>query len=241
MPNFSLSIITCSLNSIATIQKSLDSICEGSDLLWQHILVDGMSTDGTQVILRDYQRDRENVQVFEDPPKGVYSALNKAVEATDSEWTIFLHSDDRLLLDLPYILSILQKSKSEVVCFGVKIKGLVTTRKYRANTFDNILFPPPHTGMVFRTSILKQHIFDESLFVSADFKQLIELKKRSKLSFEKVNRNLIEMSSGGLSTRPSNVLLSLKEDCKVLADSGESAPLIKAIVKKLSKIMQIRF
>lgn len=241
MPKFSLTVITCTLNSASTINSTLASIDEGTGVSWQHIIIDGNSDDGTRDILSVYQEQRGNVQIFEEKPNGVYAALNYGIKVADSKWTLFLHSDDRLLLNLQTISSILDISQADVISFGVKIKARYTFRKYRANNFSNILCPPPHTGMIFRTSVLKKCFFDEKYSISGDFKQLIKLKYTHNVSFEDKHYELTEMAAGGISTRPSNLILSLKEDAKILSDAGVKYPFMMALLKKILKLKQIKF
>ena len=72
------SIITVSYNAVSTIERTLLSIYSQTYQDYEHIIVDGGSSDGTVDIIRKYE-DRIAYWISE-PDKGVYDAMNKAVK-----------------------------------------------------------------------------------------------------------------------------------------------------------------
>ena len=172
--------------------------------------------------------------------KGVYNALNCGIDVAINEWTLFLHSDDELNIDISEIEKILKTILTSVACFSVQIQFDLSIRKYRTNRFTNILRPPPHTGMVFRTSVLKKIKFDEDYKISGDYKQILTIKNIDDKSFTPVFKDLVIMSAGGLSTKFKNLKMSLIEDRRVLKEMNVRFALFKVFIKKLIKIDQLR-
>lgn len=85
------SIITCTWNSVDTLQQTLDSVAsqEGCDV--EHIFVDGGSTDGTLELIERY--GRADV-VIENVRGGISRAMNEGVRRATGDVIAHLHSDD---------------------------------------------------------------------------------------------------------------------------------------------------
>ena len=95
-----LALITATLNSRASLESAISSLGPVIDEV-KHIVIDGGSTDRTMEILDEYRQRRSNVHVLQQKEKGLYQALNEALEWTIADDKVshvgFLHSDDRLL------------------------------------------------------------------------------------------------------------------------------------------------
>jgi len=87
------SVITPSLNADKHIEKAIQSVLEQDYSNWEHIVVDGGSTDGTLDILKKYP----HLKWTSEKDKGIYDAMNKGIKMADGEWIYFLGSDDYLL------------------------------------------------------------------------------------------------------------------------------------------------
>ncbi len=61
----------------------------------EHIVVDGMSDDGTSDLLIKYQSDGL-ITYYEQKDDGPYDAVNKAIQKYAGEYVVLLHSDDYL-------------------------------------------------------------------------------------------------------------------------------------------------
>ena len=87
-----VTIITVCLNSQKTIIKTLNSVLNQTHKNIEHIVIDGGSTDSTQVILFDYPH--KNKKFFIKKGYGLYKSLNFAIKQATGEYLIVLHSDD---------------------------------------------------------------------------------------------------------------------------------------------------
>ena len=86
-----ITIITPVLNNADTIEHNIRSIADQS-VSSQHVLIDGVSTDGTLEII---QRQQSPGSVFiSEPDKGMYDAINKGLKHAKGEIVGILNADD---------------------------------------------------------------------------------------------------------------------------------------------------
>lgn len=90
-----ISIITATLNHAVGLKVCLDSVFSQTHTNWEHIIVDGDSSDGTKDLLR-LQKDTR-VRWISEPDCGIADAMNKGIRMATGDWLLFLHADDRLL------------------------------------------------------------------------------------------------------------------------------------------------
>jgi glycosyltransferase involved in cell wall biosynthesis len=90
-----ISIITVSLNSAHTIERTILSVLGQRGCDFEYIIIDGGSDDGTVDIIKKYE-NRLAYWVSE-PDGGIYDAMNKGVGVATGEIVAFLNSDDYYL------------------------------------------------------------------------------------------------------------------------------------------------
>ena len=87
----SISVVVAVLNRAHTVRRCVESIAS-QDYPCELVVMDGGSTDGTQLILKEVARD---IDYWESgPDRGIFDAWNKALEKATGEWTCFLGADD---------------------------------------------------------------------------------------------------------------------------------------------------
>jgi glycosyltransferase involved in cell wall biosynthesis len=87
-----VSIIIATYNAEATLDRCLKSVMSQSYEPKQIVVMDGMSTDGTLEILRQYPCPP--LQWKSEKDSGIYNAWNKALDPATGEWVCFLGADD---------------------------------------------------------------------------------------------------------------------------------------------------
>ena len=83
-----LSIITINYNNAEGLRKTLASVASQTFRDFEHIIVDGGSTDGSVEVIREYEQSlasrlsplASNLKWLSEPDKGIYNAMNKGIE-----------------------------------------------------------------------------------------------------------------------------------------------------------------
>ena len=86
-----ISIVTPAFNSAGTIRDTLECIRSQVYPAIEHIIVDGVSTDDTLAIVREYAHVST---VISEPDRGLYDAMNKGVQQATGDIVGILNSDD---------------------------------------------------------------------------------------------------------------------------------------------------
>ena len=90
-----ISVITPSLNRAKMISDAIESVLAQNYPNFEHIIIDGGSTDGTLDVLVKYP----HLKVIKEPDNGMYDALNKGLEIANGEIIGFLNTDDLYIHD----------------------------------------------------------------------------------------------------------------------------------------------
>jgi glycosyltransferase involved in cell wall biosynthesis len=89
------SIITCTKNSAKFLAENIASVKTQSFTDFEHVFIDGFSTDGTAEMIAEYrQTNPQKVRAIQIEPKGISNAMNRGIKEAQGEFLIHLHSDD---------------------------------------------------------------------------------------------------------------------------------------------------
>src|SRR3989344_6032794 len=91
-----ISSITATHDAARTLRACLESVAAQTYADKEHIVIDGLSTDGTVKILEEYATRYPHIRWVSEQDGGIYDALNKGIRMASGEWTYFLGSDDTL-------------------------------------------------------------------------------------------------------------------------------------------------
>ena len=114
-----ISVILPVYNVASFLKKSIDSLVHQNFNNYEIILVDDESTDGSNVILDDYQKNFKNIKVIYQKNSGSGAARNKGLEIASGEYIYFMDPDDWLegeMLSENYSLA--SKYSPDVLIFG---------------------------------------------------------------------------------------------------------------------------
>lgn len=90
MKSKKISIITPSLNRASLLDEAIRSVQAQNYDNYEHIIVDGGSTDTTEAIVKKYPK----IKFISEPDQGMYDALNKGLDLATGEIIGFLNTDD---------------------------------------------------------------------------------------------------------------------------------------------------
>lgn len=85
-----ISIITITFNAEKTLLPTMKSIASQSFRDFEHIIVDGASTDKTLLIARQY----DDTRILSEKDKGLYDAMNKGLHLAQGRYVLFLNAGD---------------------------------------------------------------------------------------------------------------------------------------------------
>jgi glycosyltransferase involved in cell wall biosynthesis len=204
------SIITVCFNNRGTIRDALDSVRAQDYAELEYIVVDGGSTDGTLDVVREFG-SRIN-KLIGGPDKGIYDALNKGLAAATGDIVGILHADDRY--ESSDVLSTVARAFAATPQADMVFGDVVfvrpgdparVVRYYGSRQFRpwklRFGWMPPHPGtFVRRAAYAKLGPYALDLKIAADYEMFVKALLLHDMRFARVDRVLVRMRAGGLST-----------------------------------------
>lgn len=86
------SVITVAFNARDLLETTILSVASQEDIEYEHIIIDGGSTDGTKELIDRYYKNFSKVVSEED--KGIYDAMNKGIALAEGDWINFMNAGD---------------------------------------------------------------------------------------------------------------------------------------------------
>jgi len=90
------SIITCTYNSAKYVDDNINSLKSQTFKDYEHIFVDGFSSDKTIELLSNYKSDNSNIKIIQSEARGIANAMNVGIKNAQGKYLLFLNSDDYL-------------------------------------------------------------------------------------------------------------------------------------------------
>lgn len=94
-----ITIVTVCYNALTWLPDCINSVCNQrtSDLLIEHIIIDGNSTDGTKSLLKNMLTQGCINTYISESDHGIYDAMNKGLTLAKGKIIAFLNADDLFL------------------------------------------------------------------------------------------------------------------------------------------------
>lgn len=86
------SIVTVTYNTKANLLPTLESVAAQTCRLYEHLIIDGASTDGTLELAMRFNNPCK--RVLSSPDQGIYDAMNKGLGEAEGDYLIFLNAGD---------------------------------------------------------------------------------------------------------------------------------------------------
>lgn len=110
-----ISIITVTYNAGQFIEVTLNSVSHQTFTNYEHIIIDGKSSDDTLDIIQRCNNRR--LRVYSEPDNGLYDAMNKAIKLAKGKYIIFLNAGDQFF-SIEVLDKIFLKLKGEDFIYG---------------------------------------------------------------------------------------------------------------------------
>jgi glycosyltransferase involved in cell wall biosynthesis len=152
-----ISVITACLNRAGMVSTAIESVLAQDYPDFEHIIVDGGSTDGTLDVLGRYH----HLKVISEPDHGMYDALNKGLKLAQGEIAGFLNSDDSYAPGVfKEVISIFSNAEVEAVAGRAEV-----FREDQAGKFETLSQAnPPSPDNLLERTILSNAAFNAWFF-----------------------------------------------------------------------------
>lgn len=214
------SIITVTYNAAQVLAPTLKSVKEQTFHDFEYLVIDGASTDDTLQLVN--QADIIGTVLSSEPDKGLYDAMNKALDKAQGQYLIFLNAGDtfataqtleRIALktkDMPDIVY----GQTQIVDMDRKVLGmrhLTAPEVLDWKSFkDGMLVC--HQAFIARRELCPH--YDMQYRFSADYDWCIRVLKQSKRTAYVGDEPIISYLSDGLTTK--NHKKSLRERYRIM-------------------------
>ena len=209
-----LSIITINYNNAAGLKKTLDSVASQTCTDFEHIIVDGASTDESVEMIREYENTLSSrlsplasrLNWISESDTGIYNAMNKGVRMAKGEYTLMLNSGD-YLVDENVVEKILPLLESTDIIQGNTIEDTACKRyrnrgygKSDIDFFDVMKGYFLHQASFCRRDLFDRYgMFDESYRIIGDTKFFMTSLGVNNASFKYVDVDVANYDTTGIS------------------------------------------
>ena len=239
------SIITVTYNAAETLPATLASVKEQSCKLYEYIVMDGVSKDNTVQLATD--ADIPNSRIVSSPDKGLYDAMNKAIDVATGEYLIFLNAGDAFNSPdtLQKIADVIMNHDFPGIVYGQT--QLVNANRQRIGD-RHLTAPEELTLKSFAEGMLVCHQafialrrivghYDLRYRFSADYEWCIRCLQHSRNNVY-IPHTIIDYLSEGLTT--ANRKASLKERFKIMCYYYGTIPTVLRHLKFIPRFLKQR-
>jgi len=222
--NFKISIITVTKNSEKFLEENINSLNNQSYKNFEHIIIDGKSTDKTLDIIKKHE-DKIDYWISESD-SGLYEAMNKGIEVSTGDIIGILNSDDIYFSDaLKFVNRYFSEQENLDFLFGTVEKHKLMHGYYPDRIKWTFGFYTTHSVGFFikKSSQMKVGFYDTRYKYSADYDLFYKMIVKKKMIGVATNKDEIfgKFRKGGLSSKI-KYLDFLKENNKIRINNGQN-------------------
>ena len=171
-----LSVITACRNDAIRLRRTLQSLqAFYEDLRFEHVVVDGNSIDGTDILIAP-MLSKPNFRFVKGKDSGIYDAMNRGTSVSKGEWILFLNCGDALtvgpnfLFDELSVLSTQYSDHVDIACYSVQQVGEKGGKKVLlSEDLPKHRMPTSHQGMVFSRLFALRNPYHAAYKIAGDF------------------------------------------------------------------------
>lgn len=211
--NKKISIITVVFNGKYLIERTIKSVLQQTFQNIEYIIIDGLSTDGTLTIIKDYKPQIQ--KIISEKDNGIYDAMNKGLQMATGDYVLFLNAGDELY-ENDTLKKVFSTSDDADIYYG----NTIIVNEKRQELGIRRLMPPDqltwkslqfgmcvsHQSFIARRNLCDNYNLEYQ--ISADIDWVINILKRSKKIIN-THQTISKFLEGGTSNK--NRILALKE------------------------------
>lgn len=244
-----ITIITAVFNNRHLVKSALDSVQSQKDVQIEHLIMDGLSTDGTVDYIKGL--NLPNVVINSSKDKGIYDALNKGIAKASGDIIGILHSDDFYTSDLVLKkVHDLMENGADVVYADLEYVQRDDTdkifRKWISGPFSriNMMFGwvAPHPTVFVRKSVYQEMgVFNLEYRISGDYDFILRVFLNKKYKVAYLPETIVKMRLGGESTKSLQSYWKGSKQDYTIAKKHFLFPAVTVFSKVTRKIPQLIF
>lgn len=192
-----LSVITVNLNNKEGLLNTINSVVGQIYRDYEYIIIDGGSNDGSVDVIREYE-DRISYWVSE-KDKGIYNAMNKAIDLVTGEYCIFMNSGDTFYSFDTLTEVFAQHPEEYIICGDTytveKIKEAPEEITFEY-LFSNSIC---HQCAFIKTELMAKYKYDEKYRIVADRKFFLQALILENCSYRKLPITVVNYDIEGFS------------------------------------------
>lgn len=243
-----ISIITTTYNSEATIADTIESILRQSYKDIEYWVVDGCSKDDTLKILKHYEpMFGGRMHVISEPDNGIYDAMNKGIKQCTGDVVGILNSDDYFTSDdiIKSVAKAFKEKDIDAVYGDIHFihdgKPERIVRYYSSAMFHPFWlrfgFMPAHPSFYVKREVYERFgTYSTDYKIASDYDMMVRLFHTHRIRALYLGRDFVTMRTGGISTRSlRNRMLITRENVEACRRNGMYTNTLLISVKYLYK------
>lgn len=216
-----VTVITICRNTVNEIEDTIKSVLGQSFTDYELLIKDGLSTDGTIDVVNRIISDNpdKNIRLLSIKDKGIYNAMNQALDKAKGDYVIFINSGDSF-----YTTDSLKKlcdaitSDSDVIYGNSVVRDNYGDALWRGDlSVVEKKMPFNHQSSMIKTDTARSIRFNEQLKIAADYNMVLGAYKRG-CKFTYVDFPIAVFCLDGVSS--TNFEATTKERFQVRADNN---------------------
>ena len=207
-----ISVITVTYNSDKTLKDTIESVLKQTYKDIEYIIIDGLSSDKTVDIIRQYEPKFKNrLKWISEKDNGLYDAMNKGIKLATGDVVALLNSDDVFAENtaVEKIVNCFDAHKEADAVYAnlylvsqndiSKIVRNYVCGKQRSFRYG---WHPAHPTFYVRKEIYKKYeLFDLNFEFAADFELMLRLIEKHNIRLVYMNDSLVKMRLGGKTSK----------------------------------------
>ena len=219
-----ISVITTVKNNPLGIYTTIKSVINQTVFAKiEYIIVDASTDKKTSIIIADLIKNK-NIKYIKSNDTNLYQGLNKGIKVSTGKYIGSINSGDIYFSNntLKYILKTIQQKNFPNLIYGnlvyyndFKITRVWNIKSSNMNNLDP--FKVAHPGAFIKKNILVKHqYYSDNYKISSDLEFFLKSKKDFDGKNININKNIIFMKEGGLSTSIIKLPVKVFEDLSIL-------------------------
>lgn len=249
-----VSIVTATYNSAHTLRDALESVLRQTYNNIEYIIVDGLSTDGTIDIIRQYEPlFNGKLKWVSEKDEGLHDAMNKGIRMATGDVVGTLNSDDYFTSHDVVESFVSEFNDPSLVAVYGDVHYIhdgnpeKCVRYYSSRNFKpwklRFGFMPAHPSFYCLRKVFDEvGLYKTDYAIGSDYEMMVRLFSVYKIKAKYLKKDFVTMRIGGVSTRNLRSRLALiVDDVRGCQENGLYTNTFLICSKFLFKIFEYRF